>query len=74
MYRCNVCGSRGERPGRLHEPDCVSANICRSCGSDDIEISTVSCAVCKSPIYEGEDAFMVKDMIICRECVREIIV
>ncbi|MCR4779541.1 MAG: hypothetical protein K5876_00450 [Ruminiclostridium sp.] len=74
MYRCNVCGARGEKPGRLHEEDCVSSDICRSCGSEDISISTVSCAMCGEPLYEGDDAYEVKDMTVCPECVREIMV
>lgn len=74
MYRCNVCGNMGDSPGRLHEPDCVSADICRRCGSDDITVSTVTCGICGRPLFEGDDAFGAKDMIICPDCVREIIV
>lgn len=74
MYLCNRCGSSGEKPGRIYEEDCVSAEICRSCGSDDLRISTVSCRVCGKPLFEGESAFRVMDMVICPGCAEEVTV
>ncbi len=74
MYLCKNCGSSGERPGRKYEDDCVSADVCRSCGSTGLLISTVSCSVCGEPLFEGDSAYEVKDMIICLSCATEITV
>lgn len=74
MYRCNICGETGERPGRLHEADCISADICRACGSDDISVSKAVCSICGEPLYEGDDAYRVKDMTVCTDCIEEIMV
>ncbi len=73
MYICNNCGGSGIRPGKLYEEDCV-CGVCRSCGSDDLRISRGFCSVCGEPLFEGDSAFAVKDMIICPECATEITV
>ena len=73
MYRCNRCKSTGITPARMYEQDCVSADVCRSCGSDDLRISSVNCSVCGEPLYEGDSAFSVKELIVCPNCATEII-
>ncbi|MBQ9483761.1 MAG: hypothetical protein IJU82_06175 [Ruminiclostridium sp.] len=74
MYKCNRCGGTGEKPARLYEEGEITAQICRTCGSDDIRISSVCCSVCGEPLYEGDSAFEVRNEIICPGCATEIVI
>ena len=74
MYKCKKCGAKSDRT--LYERDGADAYHarCVHCESGEVAEVTANCAVCGRDLCEGEYAFEAGEMLICPDCVTEVMV
>ena len=74
MYRCNNCRTEIENPHRIYDRDHTLFKACPVCESEYITESRYKCGLCGKALYEGDRAFEAGDMIMCAECVTEVLI
>lgn len=74
VYRCIKCGETGERPVRIYGRTGIDAEVCASCGSEEISGENGKCSICEKTLFKGERAFEAGGMLMCGQCVTEIMI
>lgn len=74
MYKCCKCGETGERPVRIYGETGIEAERCAYCGSEEISGENGKCHICGKTLFKGEHAFEAGDILLCGQCVTEIMI
>ncbi len=74
MYRCNECGLGGNLPARVYDHDGSLYATCEHCGSEHIALAKEPCDICGRMLFEGDTAYQAGDLLICDDCLTEVLV